>query len=236
MKISVCLATYNGEKYITEQLKSILTQLGEDDEIIISDDNSSDKTIEIINGFNDKRIKILQNKDKGITKNFENALKNASGDYLFLSDQDDVWLPQKVFYSLKGLEYYDLVVTNCKVTDENLNIINQSYFDLNNSRSGFLKNFYRSSYLGCCLAFKKEMLTDILPIPRNLYLYHDWWIGYLADIKYKVKFIDVPCLLYRRHDFNMSTTAKGSKRNLLFKVRDRFQLLYLGSLRLLKIL
>ena len=235
MKISVCLATYNGEKYIKEQLDSILSQLGNDDEIIISDDNSTDDTINIIRSLNDERIKIYVNKTKGIVKNFENALNNASGDYIFLADQDDVWLPEKVSISLAGLENYDIAVTNCKVTDVNLKEIIPSYFKINDSKKGFLKNFYRSSYLGCCLAFKKKMLDDILPIPDSLFLYHDWWIGYLADAKYKVNFINTPCMLYRRHDSNMSTTGAISKQSLWKRFRDRFQLLYLGNLRLLKI-
>ena len=235
MKISVCIATYNGEKYIKEQLNSILPQLGVNDEIIISDDRSTDSTLSIINSFNDERVKIFVNKNKGIVKNFENALMHASGDYIFLADQDDVWLSEKVSLSIAGLEHNNLVVTNCKVTDENLKEINPSYFKLNDSKKGFFKNFYRSSYLGCCLAFKKELLDDILPIPNNLFLYHDWWIGYIADIKYKVRFIETPCMLYRRHDFNMSTTGSKSKQSLWKKFRDRFQLLYLGNLRLLKI-
>lgn len=236
-KISVCMATYNGEKYIKEQLDSILSQLQEDDEIIISDDGSNDKTVKIINKINDPRIKIFFNKNKnGLTYNFENAIKQAKGDYIFLSDQDDIWLPNKITLSLKGLEDNDVVVTNCMITDSNLNTINDSYFKLNNSKKGFFKNFYRSSYLGCCVGFRKNLLSDILPFPPNLYLYHDWWIGYIADMKYKVEFIETPCLLYRRHDNNMSSTGTKSKQSLLKRFRDRFQLFYLANLRLLKLI
>ena len=235
-KISVCLASYNGEKYIKEQLESILPQLEKYDEIVISDDGSSDRTLEIVQLLEDSRIKIIHNlKKNGLTYNFENALKNATGDIIFLSDQDDVWLPNKISVSLNWLDNNDLVVTNCKITDSDLNILNESYFALNDSKSGFLKNFYRSSYLGCCTTFKRELLKDLLPFPSNLYLYHDWWIGFIADAKYKVKFVDTPCLLYRRHDNNMSSTGNKSKQSLLKRFRDRFQLLYLGNLRLLKI-
>ena len=88
--ISVCIATYNGEHYINQQLKSILSQLSYNDEIIISDDSSNDKTINIIESFNDKRIKLLKyQKYFNPIYNFENTLKNVSGDYIFLSDQDD---------------------------------------------------------------------------------------------------------------------------------------------------
>lgn len=228
------MATYNGEKYIEEQVKSILTQLDENDEIIVSDDNSTDNTIAIIKSFNDERIKIFKNRNKGIVNNFQNSIEKAQGKYIFLADQDDVWLPNKVSISLKALEKNDLIVSNCSVTDENLQILHQSYFKLNNSKKGFFKNFYRSSYLGCCIAFRREMLVDILPFPSNLYLYHDWWIGFIADRKYKVEFVQSICMLYRRHDYNMSTTGSKSKQNLYKRFRDRLQLLYLANLRLLK--
>lgn len=231
------MATYNGEKYIKEQLESILSQLDEKDEVIVSDDHSTDKTLEIVEKFRDSRVKIFLNKnDKGLTYNFENAIKQANGDYIFLSDQDDVWLPNKVAVAVKGLEDNDFVITNCKITDRNLNVINESYFKFNNSKKGFFKNFYRSSYLGCCTAFRRELLSDILPFPQKLYLYHDWWIGYIADRKYKVQFIEEACLLYRRHDENVSPTGQKSKQNLCKRFRNRFQLLYLASLRLLKLI
>ena len=94
--ISVCIATYNGEKYLREQLDSILPQLAESDEVIVSDDGSTDGTIDLITSLNDPRIKIVSNSGrKGYVGNFENALKHTTGDYIFLSDQDDIWYPNK---------------------------------------------------------------------------------------------------------------------------------------------
>lgn len=230
------MATYNGEKYIKEQLVSILSQLEENDEVIVSDDHSTDKTLDIVKELNDSRVKVFLNENKnGLIYNFENAIKQAKGSYIFLSDQDDVWLPNKIALSLKGLEDNDVVVTNCMITNNNLNIINDSYFKFNNSRKGFLKNFYKTSYLGCCTAFRKELLSDILPFPANLYVYHDFWIGYIAEIKYKVQFIETPCLLYRRHNDNASPTGSKSQQSLYKKLRSRFQLFYLANLRLLKL-
>ena len=121
--ISVCMATFNGEKYLKEQIKSIIAQLDINDEIIISDDGSTDSTIEIINSFNDFRIKLYQNSFKNLISNFEFTLNNASGDYIFLSDQDDIWLPNKVELCMKSLISADLVMTNCKLVDSNLEII-----------------------------------------------------------------------------------------------------------------
>ena len=91
MKISVCIATFNGEKFIQEQIQSILPQLGEDDEIVVSDDGSTDRTMEILELFKDKRIRLLVNEGKhGFIWNFENALRKAKGDVIFLCDQDDI--------------------------------------------------------------------------------------------------------------------------------------------------
>lgn len=232
-KISVCIATYNGEKYIKEQLDSILHQLKPTDEVIISDDGSIDNTVKIIENLNDDRVQILNNKvKKGVVGNFENALNHCTGDYIFLSDQDDVWLPNKIPLSIIELEEYDLVVSNCKVVDSDLNIIANSYFDIANSGTGFLKNFYRSTYLGCCLAFRSSVQMKILPIPLKLRMFHDWWIGLIADTQFHVKFIQEPCMLYRRHDSNFSTTTSKSKQSITKRIFDRFQLLYYGLLRI----
>ena len=119
MKISVCLATFNGEKYLQQQIESILIQLGDNDELIISDDGSSDQTLNIIESFSDKRIHIFHNKmNHGFIGNFENALRIATGDYIFLSDQDDVWSSDKLRISLQALEKADLIVHDAEMIDD----------------------------------------------------------------------------------------------------------------------
>ena len=113
------MATHNGEKFIKEQLDSILCQLSPEDEVVISDDGSTDSTLEIIEGYNDSRIKIyrMTHTRKGmkshyyVTMNFENALRQAKGDYIFLCDQDDVWYPHKVERCFEVLKEYDMVLT-----------------------------------------------------------------------------------------------------------------------------
>jgi glycosyltransferase involved in cell wall biosynthesis len=233
--ISVCMATYNGEKYIRAQIESILIQLSENDEIIISDDGSTDQTIKIVKEISDTRIVVVRNTSKkGVTSNFENALKNATGDLIFLSDQDDIWMPDKVEICREGLNENDLVVSNCMVIDENQNVIYKSYFDVAKSGPGFFKNFYRSTYLGCCLAFRKDILSVALPIPPTLLLFHDWWFGFIAERCFKVKFIQRPCMYYRRHGETTSNTLAKSDLNLTNKIFYRVQLLFLGLVRVLK--
>jgi len=230
------MASFNGQKYIKQQIDSILPQLSDKDEIVISDDGSDDDTLNILYAFNDPRIIILHDGVKrGINGNFENALSHAKGDIIFLSDQDDVWLPLKVDTCVAALRISDIVVSNCIVTDDNLNIKCGSYFISANSGPGFIKNFYKSSYLGCCLAFKKEILPIVLPIPNSLLLFHDWWFGFISEIFLKVHFIETPCMYYRRHDLTASKTSSKSNLPIYLKIYFRLQLLYLGLKRALYI-
>src|SRR3990170_615318 len=150
-KISVCIATYNGEKYIKEQLDSILPQLNQTAEIIISDDSSTDNTLQIIDAFNDKRIVVFPNqKFRSPIFNFENALSHSSGDYIFLADQDDVWLPGRLAKMIPLFDEFDVVVHDCKVVNENLEVFYESYFSEVNGGPGFFRNLFRTSpYNGC---------------------------------------------------------------------------------------
>jgi glycosyltransferase involved in cell wall biosynthesis len=231
--ISVCITTYNASKYIHDQIISILAQLGPDDEIIVSDDTSTDDTINIIKNINDHRIKILVGSNNlGVVKNFERALYAAKGEFIFLSDQDDLWLPNKVLECSKQLESNILVVTDCIVVDEKLNPLHESFFLLRNSRSGVLKNLYKNSYIGCCMAFKKELLRYALPIPKDVSM-HDVWLGLLAELKGTVCFLPKKLMLYRRHNNNASLLK--SNFSLLEKFQLRINLLFRILLRLINI-
>lgn len=232
-KISVCMATYNGEKYVAEQIQSILLQLGNKDEIVISDDNSSDSTIEIIRQFKDNRIKLFHSKGNSLVCNFENALNHASGDFIFLCDQDDVWLPNKVSDMLEALQTYDLVVSDCMVVDKNLNVTLKSFFQQEASCKGFFKNLYKNSYLGCCMAFKKSVLEYILPFPKHIAM-HDIWIGLSVELHGTSFFLEKPLMLYRRHGDNASSSSEKSNNSLLYKLQYRFYFVYHLLLRFLK--
>lgn len=224
--VSVCLATYNGDRYIKEQIDSILIQLGIDDEIIISDDSSIDATLSIIESYNDKRIKIFDHQSfSSPIYNFENAIRHAKGDYIFLSDQDDIWLPSKIESTLYYLKDYDLVLSDCKIVDENLNILNDSFFAQKSSRRGFFYNLIKNSYMGCCMAFKKEILDYILPFPKNIAM-HDSWIGLSVELNGNPFFLNEPLILYRRHNNNVSFTSKKSQYSLTFKIQYRLKLIF----------
>ena len=204
--MSVAMASYNGEKYIKEQVETILQNLRQQDELIISDDGSTDKTIEKIKKLNDDRIKILKGPQKGLKKNFENAIQNCNGDIIFLSDQDDVWLENKVD---KVLEYFNnndyiLIQHNAIVVDSENNILFSSFAEHRKVKTGVIKNLIKNSYHGCCIAFKKELIKEILPIPDNIYL-HDEWIGLVGELNGKTCFIDDKLIKYRRHSENNSS-------------------------------
>lgn len=222
MKISVCIPTYNGALYIKEQLNSILIQLKEDDEVIISDDSSLDETVNIIKSFNDKRICLLEgNKFKSPVYNLENALKRANGDYIFLSDQDDMWYSNKVEQMLSYLKDYDCVVSDATVVDANMKLIHPSFMELNHSKSGLLRNLIKNGFLGCCMAFRKEILDKALPIPNPIPM-HDTWIGLVAEKYGKTFFLKEPLIYYRRHGNNASPTAEKSIYSFKEKLYHRF--------------
>lgn len=223
-KLSVALATYNGEKFIGEQLQSIINQLDEDAEIIISDNGSTDRTVEIIESFNDKRITVLHCHEKGPVSNFENALKRVSGDIIFLADQDDVWLENKVQVVKEYLEAYDLIVTDCKVVDENLNVLHESFYSIKKAGKGLLKNLISNTYHGCSMAFKKDVLRLSLPFPKKIPM-HDIWLGFVAEVFFNPYFVPQKLLLHRRHSVNTSTSTGKSKYNLFEKIQFRFRVL-----------
>ena len=204
--ISVAMATYNGEKYIQEQLDSILKQLNDKDEIIISDDGSTDNTINIINSYKDKRIRIIEGPHKGVKQNFANAISNCKGKYIFLSDQDDIWLDYKVNTVLKVFETTDCtcVVHDATVFDSNTNkVIMDSFYKFRKSGKGIIKNIIKNSYIGCCMAIDKKIVDKIIPIPDDIEM-HDQWIGIMCEKYGNSVFINDKLLKYRRHNNNQS--------------------------------
>ena len=226
MKISVCMATDNGEKYIYAQLESIIKQLSENDEVVISDDSSTDNTIDIIKNFKDKRIQLYEhNHFYSPIFNFENALKKASGDIIFLSDQDDIWLGNKVTVMTKLLLSYDLVVSDCILIDESGIVLNDSFFELRGSKSGVIHNLIKNSYIGCCMAFNRKILEKALPFPKTMPM-HDMWIGMVGQLFGKTYFCEEKLLKYRRHGSNFSYTSQKSNYSIANKIRFRLILLY----------
>lgn len=229
MTISVCMATYNGSKYILDQINSILCN-SQVTELLISDDGSTDETLTLIYSINDPRVKIFKNQHLGIVRNFEFLIRQAKCEFIFLSDQDDVWLSGKVESCVNRLKDFDLVISDCYVVDCELNITHDSFFELNISSKGLLNNFVKNSYLGCCMAFRSTLVKYILPIPYNVPM-HDWWIGLIAESFGKIYFDNRKYIFYRRHSHNASTSSGKSKSSLIYKIRWRLLLAYHLSIR-----
>lgn len=206
--ISVCMATYNGEKYLKEQLDSILKQIKSSDELIISDDGSTDLTRTIIKEYQKEynNIYLIDGPKMGVQKNFENALRKSKGDIIFLSDQDDIWMDNKVDVVLAAFQNPSvvLILHDAQIVDQNEQVIEDSFFEHRGSQSGFFKNLWKNSYLGCCMAFRRSVLERCLPFPPKIEM-HDWWIGLISEMMGEVRLIDKPLLKYRRHGENVSS-------------------------------
>lgn len=217
---------HNGGNFIIEELGSILPQLGDNDEVVISDDGSTDGCIEAVQSLNDARIKIYPYKcDKAmtmprqfVTRNFENALKHAKGNVIFMADQDDIWKPNKVKVCLEQLQQYDLVLSELDICDGNSKPTGEKWFNGKFRKKNPLKLF-GLSYQGCAMAFNRKVLDASLPFPPKI-LSHDHWIGYIAEMIGKVKYVEEPLMFYRIHDHNVSGDTPSTN-SLGFKISYR---------------
>lgn len=214
MKISVALCTYNGAKYIEEQIKSILNQTYVVNEIVIGDDKSTDNTLDIIKNLlinSNIDLNIIENENNlGFKKNFYNTISRCKGDIIFFSDQDDVWDNNKVKKTIEIFQQNPnalLVFSNAYVTDENLNV--KSYlFDSLHYKKEFMENpMNKFKYLladnyvtGATTAIRKELIKMCHPIP--LEIAHDYWFAIVASLYDGLYSIEEPLISYRQHNSN----------------------------------
>ncbi len=238
-KIDILLATYNGEKFVKEQIESILNQTYENFNLIISDDASTDNTLNILEEYEkkDTRIKIFKKeKNKGLIDNFEFLLKNVTSDYFMFSDQDDIWKKDKIEKSINKLkeENSGLVYTDLEIVDEKLNVIYPSYWKYKQIYKKIIKyNNFEALYLnnfvtGCTILAKSKYIKDILPLPRNSkFVLHDYWTALIISAKDKISYVEEPTIQYRQHKNNRVGSSRKSDqlenfedlRNLFIKVK-----------------
>ena len=235
MKISVCIATFNGGRFIREQVMSVLPQLGEEDEIVVSDDGSTDDTITILESFHDHRIIICQNEGRhGFIWNFENALMKTTGDMIFLCDQDDIWKLKKVEIVMEALQNYDIVLHDAEIVDKDGNKTGIRYSEGLHHRKGFWSNLWKTRWLGCCMAFRRNVLEYALPFPRHI-VGHDGWISAVGLAKFDYYYIPEVLMWYRRHGENASTASEESHHSWYYMlIKKRLCLVMEISRRLLK--
>jgi glycosyltransferase involved in cell wall biosynthesis len=206
MDVSVIMATFNGERYIRDQIESILCQMSESDELIISDDGSNDNTVNIIKEYMniDGRLKLLKGPQSGYVKNFENALVHTHNSIIMFSDQDDIWLPNKFEEIINCFESNPtaLLVAHNLYIATNEEIAEHNYIkkfdECRKHVHGVLPNIIYSAYFGCAMAFRRELKEIVLPFPTNLPM-HDQWVACIAEYTSKCYYIDKPLIVHREH-------------------------------------
>lgn len=214
--ISVAMATYNGAAFLPQQLASFVAQERRPDELVVTDDRSSDGTAEFVERFAETapfRVRFSVNPERlGIRDNFQRALSLAEGDIVLLSDQDDAWFPAKIRRLVEHLEQDQnaLVVMNDKIiADEQLQPSTATMLSNIRGYGGALSQFVA----GCCAAVRRQWLDVVLPIPEGI-AYHDVWILGLAHDLGVVRLCDEPLQLYRRHGKNASEGPYNAPRKL----------------------
>lgn len=231
--VSVALPVYNGAQFLADQLDSILSQLHGEDEIVIAYQASSDASLELLEDYcsRDARVKLYHNPRPGITSNFNLAISHCTGDYIFLSDQDDVWLERKREHVVAAFQRSgaDLVLHNAVHTDAELHREEKSFFEIYPIGPGKWKNIEKPRMSGCCMAFTKNMKERLLPIPEIRG--YDQWVAVLAEFSGRIEYLDEILLLHRLHGDNSTT----STRPLPLVLRCRAKLLCCLFLRLARI-
>ncbi len=206
------MAAYNGARFIAAQVASVLRQLGSDDELIVADDASTDETVRVLEGFRDPRLRVLRHvRNSGVVKAFESALRQATGEIVFLCDQDDVWREDKVasvllaFQSAPGTT---LVLTNGELMDGEGNSLGKTLYTSPHLPLGAAANLIRNRYQGSAMAFRREILEAALPFPEGIPM-HDSWIGLVNALVGRALYLPQSLILYRRHENNATSRQHG---------------------------
>lgn len=225
------MTTYNGERYLDEQLNSFLNQETKPNELIICDDGSTDDTLKILNNFAKKvnfTVKIYRNKQNlGYSKNFEKAMSLCSGDIIFLSDQDDVWLKnkiKKVLSVVKSNPEKKIFMHDAFITNHKLKPIGQSRFEKLKNENKSQKDYNT----GCLTVIKKEIVKILLPIPQSEK--YDVWVnkfGYFTNTKI---FIYNKLQYWRRHENNTSSTTDIKQNNYTYSIKEIIKFFKLGRI------
>lgn len=235
MMINILLSTYNGEKYLREQLDSLFNQSYKDFKVLVRDDGSKDSTRDILSSYKEKyknKIELFFEDNVGPKKSFISLLKKANDDYFMFCDQDDVWDKDKLQIMHDAIKDYDdiptLVFCDLEVVDENLNIICDSFYDyqgINRYKTSFFELNKKPVIPGCVMLFNKK-LKDLIKINDvdNITM-HDSYISYVVSYFGKIIYIDKKLNLYRQHGNNVIGAKDNSfkwyvKRILNYKWKD----------------
>ncbi|HGD1294947.1 TPA: glycosyltransferase family 2 protein [Streptococcus agalactiae] len=222
MKVNILMATYNGEKFLTQQIESIQKQTFKEWNLLIRDDGSSDKTCDIIRNFTakDSRIRFINENEHhnlGVIKSFFTLVNYEVADFYFFSDQDDVWLPEKLSVSLEAAKHKAsdvplLVYTDLKVVNQELNILQDSMIraQSHHANTTLLPELTENTVTGGTMMIN-HALAEKWFTPNDI-LMHDWFLALLAASLGEIIYLDLPTQLYRQHDNNVLGARTMDKR------------------------
>jgi glycosyltransferase involved in cell wall biosynthesis len=225
--ISIAMTTFNGKKYIREQMDSILAQSYIHFELIICDDCSTDSTWAILQEYKEKDTRIHCYKNDyniGFKKNFEKAISLCKGEYIALADQDDIWTKDHLEVLFNNIKDYSLICSNSELIDAEGKKIGKTFKNKieikhtlkYNNKEYFYLLLIRNFVQGCTVLFKQSALTNAFPIPDEI-KYHDYWLGLFSSFFDKIIFLDHVTVYYRIHENNSSKTPEISQRFLRHK-------------------
>ncbi|GBG97263.1 glycosyltransferase family 2 protein [Lactococcus termiticola] len=208
-KTNIVLSSFNGEKYIAEQIESIIGQTYQDWQLLIRDDGSTDRTREIVKSYEqrDSRIRLINpetTENIGLVSSFYELVKSERADYYFFSDQDDVWLPEKLEVTLESLRKAKLsamVYTDLKVVDAELNVVSESYLAPNPYINTSLKDQILTNNVVGGVSAINHALAELWTTDQVFI--HDWYLGLLAAAFGELIYLDLPTELYRQHAANV---------------------------------
>lgn len=210
--VSVCMATYNGELFLSEQIDSILVELSDQDELVVVDDGSTDATISLLLSYaaKDARVKLFRNtQNMGVIKTFEFSLSKAQNEIIFLADQDDIWQPGRVSACLEIFDKspeVSAVLVNAEVLAFHECTGISFYTAGSEPKLSIISQLYINKFIGCCMCFRKSILTVALPFASRISM-HDWWLGCCALLVGNVYFLNENKIYYRRHSSNASPSS-----------------------------
>ena len=213
VRASVAMAVYNGERFIREQIDSVLERMGENDELVISYDKSTDNTRSIIDAYahEDKRVRVVENPGPGgVQNNFTNAVMNCRGAYIFLADQDDLWIGDKINAVVRKFQETgaDLVVHDGYMVNEHLETLPGTIFERYGRYDNPIRNIIKCNYWGCCMAFQSHVRELVCPFPSENRVGHDWWLGILVGFHGKIARLDECLMMHRLHDTNQTAEKR----------------------------
>lgn len=219
-RISVCMAAYNGSLHIEEQIRSILVELGDHDELVVVNDASTDETSKIVSGIADSRVRLIDAAENiGYVRTFERALSEAKGEYIFLSDQDDIWIPGRVELMVGALQHKQMVASNCEHFDGPAGRFHEIRLRSEDSPRK-IRNIvgivvgYRLHW-GCAMAFRMDLRDQVLPFPTHMTESHDQWLALVGNMNRTITYMETDTILHRLHGQNLTPSGMRGLKKIL---------------------